>query len=122
MNYFLDKYNKEFNKNIKGFSGEAVKMLAEYDWPGNVRELQNLVERVVALSENEAPISVEGLPLENVSRNVIKKNLHEALGDFEKRYLKNALAEAGGNQTKAAAMLGIHRTTLISKMKELKLQ
>ena len=122
LDYFLHKYSKEFNKSIKGFSPEAVRTLSEYDWPGNVRELQNLVERIVALSENESLISAEDIPLENASHNLIKKGLKEAQNDFEKRYVKNALVEAGGSQTKAAAILGIHRTTLISKMEQLGLK
>ena len=99
-----------------------MRTLSEYDWPGNVRELQNLVERIVALSENESLISAEDIPLENASHNLIKKGLKEAQNDFEKRYVKNALVEAGGSQTKAAAILGIHRTTLISKMEQLGLK
>lgn len=122
LDYFLDKYNKEFNKRIEGFSPEALQMLSEYDWPGNVRELQNLVERIVALSENEALISADDIPLENVCHNLIRKGLKEAQRDFEKRYIRNVLAEAGGNQTKAAEILGIHRTTLISKMEQLGLK
>ena len=122
LNYFLDKYNKEFNKKIKGFNKDALELLTEYAWPGNVRELENLVERMVVISEKEEYISAEDIPLENTSRNIIKKSLKEALMEFEKRYIKNALAEAGGNQTKAAEILGIHRTTLISKMEQLGLK
>jgi DNA-binding NtrC family response regulator len=119
LDYFLDKYNREFNKRIKGFSPEALQLLSEYDWPGNVRELQNLIERIVALADNESLVSAEDIPLENACHNLIKKGLKEAKADFEKRYIRNALAEAGGNQTKAAEILGVHRTTLISKMEQL---
>lgn len=122
LNYFLDKYNKEFNKKIQGFSAEALGRLIEYDWRGNVRELQNLVERVVALSDGGTLVSVEDLPLENSFHNMIKTGLKEALAEFEKRYIKNALTETGGNQTKAAELLGVHRTTLISKMDQYRLK
>jgi two-component system nitrogen regulation response regulator NtrX len=119
---FLDKYNREFNKKIKGFTPEALKVLKGYDWPGNVRELQNLVERIVVLSEREDYIPAEDIPLENVSRNIVKKRFKDAIEDFERRYIKNALIETGGNQSHAAKMLGLHRTTLISKMKDLGLK
>jgi two-component system response regulator AtoC len=122
LEYFLDKYNREFNKKIAGFRPEALQLLSEYDWPGNVRELQNLIERIVALAENGSLVSAEDIPLENTFYNLIKKGLKEALADFERRYIRNALAEAGGNQTKAAAILGVHRTTLISKMEQLGLK
>lgn len=122
LNYFLDKYCREFNKKIKGFSQESLEMLMEYDWPGNVRELQNLVERAVALLENKEYVSLEDIPLEPASRNIIKKSLKEAQIGFERKYIKNALAETSGNQTKAAKNLGINRTTLIAKMKLLRIK
>jgi DNA-binding NtrC family response regulator len=122
LDYFLDKYGREFNKKVAGFSPEALQLLSEYDWPGNVRELQNLIERIVALAENGSAVSVEDIPLENACYNLSKKGLKEAKAEFERRYLRNALAEAGGNQSKAAEILGIHRTTLISKMEQLGLK
>ena len=119
LNHFLQKFNKECNKKIKCFSREAQARLMAYDWPGNVRELQNVVERVVALSGNKDVIPAEDIPIGSDSRSVIKKHFREAQADFERKYVKQALLEAGGNQTKAAKRLGINRTTLIAKMKQL---
>ena len=122
LKYFLEKYNVEFNKKISGFSPEALMELSGYDWPGNVRELQNLVERIVVLSETGRLITLEDIPIENVPLSMKKRGLKEALMDLEKRYIRNVLAETGDNQTKAAEILNIHRTTLISKMTQLGLK
>jgi len=122
LDFFLGKYNRDFHKRVKGFSEEAMAALRRYDWPGNVRELQNLVERVVALSEDGGLITVTELPFEKIPRETTGKNLKDAVRDFEKNYIGDALAEAGGNQTKAAEILGIHRTTLISKIDQLGLK
>jgi len=53
ISHFLDKYSKENNKNIKGISREASRLLLKYRWPGNVRELENVIERAVVLSQDE---------------------------------------------------------------------
>ncbi len=120
LDYFMEKYCKELNKPVKGFSKEALKLLKEYVWPGNIRELQNLVERVVALYGDEEYISPDDLSIDRVLPTAAKKKLKQAQCDFEKDYIKNALRAVGGNQTKAAKLLGINRTTLIAKVKRLK--
>ena len=120
--YFIDKYSREFNKGLKGLSQEALRLLINYDWPGNVRELQNLMERIVALTDQAEYVQADDIPLEAAAKNLVQEGLKEALIDFERRYIKNALAEAGGNQTKAAEILNIHRTTLVSKLDQLGLK
>jgi len=120
--YFIDKYSREFNKGLKGLSQEALRLLINYDWPGNVRELQNLMERIVALTDQAEYVQADDIPLEAAAKNLVQEGLKEALIDFERRYIKNALAEAGGNQTKAAEILNIHRTTLASKLDQLGLK
>jgi DNA-binding NtrC family response regulator len=121
LDHFIAKYNKRFNKKVKDLDKRSIELLEQYDWPGNVRELQNLVERAVALSDKET-VSIEGMAFENSQENTTKKDLKAALADVEIRCIRNALAEAGGSQTKAAEILGIHRTTLIEKMKTLNLK
>ena len=59
---FLEQNNKEFSKNITGFSDEAEKLLLNYEWPGNVRELKNVMERAVILCQNEI-VDAEHLPI-----------------------------------------------------------
>lgn len=120
VNYFLDKYNKILNKKTKGFTSEAINALLSYHWPGNVRELQNLIERVVTLGNGEY-ISEEDLPIESPRKSINIKcvDLNKATEEFERDYIKIALDEADGNQTKAAKILKMHRTTLVSKMESL---
>ncbi|MCU0641143.1 MAG: sigma-54 dependent transcriptional regulator [Candidatus Margulisbacteria bacterium] len=120
--YFINKYAREFNKKLKGLTPEALALLTGYAWPGNVRELQNLMERIVVLTDQQEYVQAEDIPLEAASRNLVQEGLKEALVDFERRYIKNALAAAGGNQTRAAELLNIHRTTLVSKMEQLGLK
>jgi len=119
LDFFLDKYNRDFNKKVKGFSEEALAALRRYDWPGNVRELQNLVERAVVLNEDDGLIAPGELTLEKPARMPAGRNLNDAVRDFEKNYIEAALDQAGGNQSRAAELLGVRRTTLISKLGQL---
>lgn len=121
-NFFLAKFCKEFNKKVHSITADAFKLLAAYHWPGNVRELQNLLERAVVLLDNKDHLSVEDLPLEKTPGVNVNQSLKEAQNEFDRGYITAALKDAGSNQTKAAEKLGIHRTTLISKMKELGLK
>ena len=112
LRFFVDGFNAEFRKRIAGVSPAAEAMLQAYGWPGNVREVRNVVERAMLLCEGtrlEASDfgalhggAVPGDPLELPAAGV---NL-EAL---ERSLVVQALSRAGGNQTKAAALLGLNR-------------
>ena len=123
--YFLNKYNREFERAIKGFEAEALAALKSYDWPGNIRELENLVERLVVLGQ-ENFISLEKLPPEISKVEMVKVEevegltLKEALQRFESDFIKKVLEKAGGSKSKAAKLLGIHRNTLLQLEKKLK--
>jgi len=127
IDYFLDKYNKDLNKNIKGFSSDAISSLKKYRWPGNVRELENLMERLVSLSCSDT-IEACDLPADILLRpdealtSTEGLTLSAAIGNFEKNLIRKALAKNKGNQTRTAKEMGIHRTTLISKMENLGLK
>ncbi len=116
--FFREKANRELNRQIKGFSKTALQVLKNYPWPGNVRELENLVERLVTLGKGEY-ITEEQLPLEVRHLSVKKESLKEALAEFERDHILRALAQVNHNQSHAAKRLGIHRTTLISRMQAL---
>lgn len=124
--YFLEKYNSKLNKNIRGISEEAIKVMEEYAWHGNVRELKNIMERIVTLKQ-EGCVAVEDLPLEiTVSRSSLSKmrsdldfSIVAAKDQIEKQLIKKALKETGGNQIKASRLLGIHRNTLLGKIRHL---
>jgi len=124
-NHFLNKYNHEFGKKIKGFKKEVLSLLNAYDWPGNVRELENLIERLVVLTKHGL-IETEKLPSEikGESSGVpssAEARLKEAIKKFEADFIRQALEKAGGKKGKAAELLGIHRNTLINLAKKLKI-
>ncbi len=126
VEYFINKYNNEFGRNVKKFSEGACSILQDYHWPGNVRELENIIERIVALGQGEYVIMQE-LPEEILrvrddgakDEKEKKPSLREAKDQLERQYICEVLEEAEWNQTEAARMLGIHRNTLINKMESL---
>ena len=113
LNHFLELNAKRTGKPPKRFSEEALGALIEYDWPGNVRELSNLVEWSFTTSK-EPVIELKDLSSLNLHR---AKNgsmtLKDAVDAFEQQYIKAMLDSVGGNKTKAAEILGIHRNTLL---------
>jgi transcriptional regulator with PAS, ATPase and Fis domain len=92
-----------------------------YDFPGNVRELKNIIERSVALCRGEliAEENLLGLPISPDPAVSTVLNLKDACDEFERNYVRGALKAAGGNQSKAAQILGVARTTLSSKIEAL---
>jgi len=125
INYFLDKYNKENNKSIKGFSKEAIDQLIKYDFPGNIRELENIVERAVVLARDEY-ITKDDLPL-NLSQSNFNKTFDPFNLDdhyetkmklFEKAMINEALSRTNGNKSAAARILGISERHLRSRLEK----
>src|SRR4030043_154605 len=125
-NIFIQENNREYNKNIKGFSEEAKKMVIQYTWPGNVRELKNVIERAMILTEQEV-ITQKHLPFElKQTEKVIHRNTeHEiseitpdlSLENMEKMHLSKVLKRLEWNKSKASKSLGISRATLRAKIK-----
>ncbi|HZX49310.1 MAG TPA: PEP-CTERM-box response regulator transcription factor [Nitrospirota bacterium] len=111
---FLQRYSREFKKNVRGFKDEAVKALSDYDWPGNVRELENRVKRGVVMSDGEwlSPLDLEFSSPDDSSKEIL--SLHEARETMEKRLIGEALLRHGSNITHAARDLDISRQTLTS--------
>jgi DNA-binding NtrC family response regulator len=126
VEHFIAKYNREFNRKVKGFSAGATAALYQYNWPGNVRELENVIERAVALAQSET-ISLRELPLDIsiLGRDMIEDiqkvglSLREARNHFERQYILNILEKVQWNQTEAARVLGLHRNTLLWKLQRL---
>jgi len=131
IDHFVEHFNQEFGKRVKGPSDEALALMLAYRWPGNVRELRNVIERSVLL-ESEEWILPEHLPLEIVGATgsapkVLETRLHVdagvlTLAKAEQIAIEMALAQAGGNKTQAAAALGISRQTLRTKLKEYRME
>jgi len=122
--FFLKKFARDLNKNVKGFSDRALEILKNYDWPGNVRELKNIVERCVVFSKGEK-ILVEEIPEEIKSKTGICKSikpLKRALQEFEKHYILNALEKNEWNITKTSEEIGIARKNLYKKIEKYRIQ
>jgi transcriptional regulator with PAS, ATPase and Fis domain len=124
--HFLNRFNLQLKREIKGFTDKALGTLERYPWPGNIRELENLIERLVVLGGDDDAISYEDLPLEillvsNATTETppLGDGLLQARGNFERQYILKALKKADWNQSEAARILRIHRNTLIQKMKSL---
>ena len=113
--FFLQRFKRETNKPIEGFSQEAMDQLLSYSWPGNVRELENAVERAVVFCKGTV-IQASDLILTNAmsadDETYQNKTLKEATHLFKKHYIQRALELNGWNQTKTAQSLGIQRTYL----------
>jgi transcriptional regulator with PAS, ATPase and Fis domain len=112
---FLARFAGEMGRAPPELSDRARAVLLEYSWPGNVRELRNAMERACLLAGDEA-IDVEHLPLERM-RGATTRPEGEGEGEgSEKAKILAALEASGGNQTKAARLLGIGRRTLTTKL------
>lgn len=127
VEHFLEKHNSQRPGQPVRISEDAMVHLWEYDWPGNVRELENLIERLVILSENGV-IRVENLP-PNIRSFISDKkiprptltdegiDLNRAVEEFENRLIEEALRRTKGNKQAAAKLLGLKRTTLVAKLR-----
>ena len=109
--YFVDRFNREFRKHVRGLSPAAAEVLQQYGWPGNVRELRNAIERAMLLIDREW---LEPENFTTLTRTVAPTQFRLPpegvnLEDVERELLMQALERAGGNQTHAAELLGINR-------------
>ena len=112
--FFRQLANEEFEKQVKGFDAEAKKELLAYTWGGNVRELKRVVRMAVLHTEGDT-VTADALEFDEMP---LAADASLALNDMEKKQIIHALEQTKGNRTMAAALLGIGRTTLYSKMKE----
>lgn len=128
ISYFINLFNVQFRKDIRGITKEAEKYLIGYDWPGNVRELRNVIERAIIL-ESDQKIQIDNLPGEiGNGYKLLSKDIYSyqfeipkegfSLKEFEKMLIKQALRTTNNNQTRAARLLGISRDSLRYKKKK----
>ncbi|SHJ71470.1 sigma-54-dependent transcriptional regulator [Paramaledivibacter caminithermalis] len=132
--YFLDIYNKKFNKSIKGFNNKVKDKFLAYNWPGNVRELNNVIERIVILYNIDfidichLPSEIQNynedinrsLPIKDLDKEIFDEEfcLEDKIQKIEKRYITIALDKAHGNYSRAARLLGISRFALKRRVKK----
>jgi DNA-binding NtrC family response regulator len=113
--HFVEKYSEEMGKKPPRFSDEALQVLKSYYFPGNIRELQNVIQRIVVMSDSDL-IEVPDLPSLMRFSALRKTGFDRTLAEVETEHIKNVLANLDGNKSKAAEILGIDRKTLRKKL------
>ncbi|OFW35474.1 MAG: hypothetical protein A3F70_16415 [Acidobacteria bacterium RIFCSPLOWO2_12_FULL_67_14] len=126
--FFVGRYSVKFRKNIQGIADSTLQILSSYWWPGNIRELENLIERLVAVSDRDW-ISDEDLPYElHVAQLAAQPSggsenlLEQAVSTFERNFVIRALEKSAWNVTATARALGIPLSTLKFKMDRLEIR
>jgi formate hydrogenlyase transcriptional activator len=132
VEFFLERFSRNLGKEIRGVTPETTERLRSYHWPGNVRELENLVERAVVLATGpivsigeETALPAEGRarsePAASPSRRWPSDGF-QTLAETERRHIEASLTRSAGvieGPNGAAKMLGLHPSTLRSRMKKL---
>ncbi|WP_099187801.1 sigma-54 interaction domain-containing protein [Tepidibacter mesophilus] len=124
--YFIKKYNKKLNKNVKCIDKKAKKALLNHKWHGNIRELENTIYSAISMIDYEESIQIEHLNIqinksENIKNNINTSNekcLDELLKEIEVDFITRALINNKKNITKSAEQLGLKRQTLQHKIKK----
>ena len=113
--HFMHKYSREMNKEIVSIPSETMRALANWSWPGNVRELENFIERSVILSQGHRLRA----PLDEIRLSDPRGESDSTLEHVEREHIVRVLREVDGVVSKAAARLGVPRTTLHALMRKL---
>jgi len=133
VQYFIEKYSKEFGKEVKRISTYALELLMRYPFPGNIRELENIIERSVAL-ESSSIILPENLIIAEEAKDAVAAagpsggfpegglDLNRELERFEREIIRKALDRAKGSKTKAATLLGVSFPSLRHRLDKLKME
>jgi len=126
--YFLDKFNRKLEKDVKAIDGQVMDLFLRYEWPGNIRELENIIERLVLISSGNV-ISREDMPPDIAAgfdppgageadgkERPFKEVIRNRMEDVERQMIESTLNECDGNVTQAAKRLGMSRKGLQLKM------
>jgi DNA-binding NtrC family response regulator len=124
--YFLQKFNKEFDKDIKGISKKVMELFKTYQWPGNARELENTIKSAIIMADDEIELSHLPSTIRNQGETVVSPPLTGSLKEMvkhvtakvEKDAIVKALKESHWNKRKAARKLSIDYKTLYNKINE----
>jgi len=121
VEHFVDKYNRENEKSVKGVDQRALKLLMGYRWPGNVRELENMIERAIVttrsdiLTDADFPVDLAVDGIESVESGL---NIPMKLEEGNKYLILKTLEKFNGNKTRAAEALGVSSRTIRNKLAE----
>jgi len=121
--HFIDRFNREFKKNVYKISPEAAQMILEYHWPGNVRELRNTLERAILLEAEDVLLPehllfAEAQTASRAGTSAVPPSTDMTLDEVEKEYIRRVVEAVGWNKNRAAKTLGIDRTTLYTKIRK----
>ncbi|RKD21618.1 regulatory protein, Fis family [Caminicella sporogenes DSM 14501] len=127
IEHFIKKYAKKIGKKIKGVTRDVLEILENYDYPGNIRELENIIERAIALTDNEYIDTVD-LPVDLIKQcrvydyfnnfNIIPVKIGQKLENIEKEVILRTLRAMENNKKKTAEVLGISERSLRYKLKK----
>jgi transcriptional regulator with PAS, ATPase and Fis domain len=128
VEYFLEKFNRKLEKEIKAIDGPVMDLFIKYEWPGNIRELENIIERLVLIASGNT-ISMDDIPPEIAEgmaflkagasedkEKPFREVIRNRMEDVERRMIESTLNECDGNVTQAAKRLGMSRKGLQLKM------
>ncbi len=119
VNHFIQKYNRQMNRHVKGVAPEVLELLVHRTWKGEVRELENFIERLMIFARGEI-IQPEDLPAEASGwRQADAATLKSAVDHFEREFIREQLVRCNFHRGKTAAALQIGEATLYRKMNEL---
>jgi len=122
--HFVDVFNRQFRKELKGIKAEALDQLAAYGWPGNVRELKNVIERAMILGEDDwigpddLPFGQRATAASGSSSRFMLPPEGIRLDDLERDLVEQALRRSRGVKTRAGALLGINRDQIRYRMEK----
>jgi two-component system response regulator HydG len=124
--YFLEKYCRSNEKDVRAISEGVMELLEAYDFPGNVRELENVVAGAVVLETSDT-LTLQSLPpyLRKAAATHearVPAEVRKTLADVEAEHIRAVIEHTGGNRSEAARILGISRVGLLAKLKRLDLE
>ena len=117
---FLDRFNREYSKAIRGFEKDALNAIESYDWPGNVREIESKLKRAVIMADG-TQITLDDLQLTQSNEEPLPLNLKQVREDAERKAIQRALSHSDNNVSDAAKVLGITRPTLYNLFEKYKI-
>jgi len=127
VEFFINKYNREFGKRIKNIEPAALKALTEYHWPGNIRQLETVIERAILMNDKGiiTPVDIHGelwagLPISIFDFDIPDEGIN--FENLEKELITRAMAKAGGVATKAARLLGISYKTFLYRIEKFNIE
>src|SRR6185503_11085173 len=126
VHHFVDAYNTEFRKRVRGVNPEAMSVLRSYGWPGNIRELRNAVERAMLLADGEQ-LTADHFPVATGGGTRLTEGVELPasgidLEQLERSLVVQALERSGWNQTRAATLLGLNRDQIRYRIDKFKLE